>query len=551
MAEKTALRRDLPGMAGSATCHATFFLSVLLAYVAFSAVVYQRHVVGYNVFPIYGVVAAVALGGLKQSYASTTLSFRILTRSIIAFAVFYIVTSHYPIADTLVHNKPLARFEFGYLWMVAVGCGLLGFFRPSLGLVPLLYISWLKQQLSYVFAAPIDWLDYFTLIETGCFLIIGLLLYALFRKLGALRPVEPDSGVPPRAQSVAWIGALHPIDVLVLFAVALHFGNYFYAGLIKATLGDNPLDWTLHNRTELLVLAAWDNLVLPVSFREHFPALTYKLIANVRPVTNFLTITIQLLAVVAIVRIRWAIFITLCYDLLHLVIFATTGIFFWKFILLNLAIVAALTPIAVLDTPAKLKFALASVVLCSVLVFHILPSFAWLDTPSMNRVRLYAIADDGRAYLVPSNYFLATSVNVAQNRWIWPSRGPFPTQTWGTTRNNVIAKAAQDCSWERRDEDLLKPKFGMTRKRIEEVVRRNHFQILSMADGNGRVDYDLFPHHIFSMPWYFEAFKTLDKRRIVSYRYESEADCIGYDNGRLTKQIKFQATFDIPLRHDR
>jgi hypothetical protein len=67
------------------------------------------------------------------------------------------------------------------------------------------------------------------------------------------------------------------------------------------------------------------------------------------------------------------------------------------------------------------------------------------------------------------------------------------------------------------------------------------------VDENGYVDYDLFPHHIFSMPWHFEDFKQLDKRRIVSFRYENQAVCIGYEDGNLTKQKKYGATFDIPL----
>jgi hypothetical protein len=547
MADRTVLRAHLPRIAGNLASLPAYFATVFLAYVLFSATVYAQHLVGYRVYFVYAVVAAVVIGGSRISFASTTPSFRILTRSIVAFALFYIVTSHIPIADALVHDKPLTRFELDQLWMIAAGCGVIGFFRPSFGLVPLLYILWQKQQLTYVFAAPIEWMDYFTLVETGSFLILGCLLHALFRKVGMSSPAEADDDTPARTKTDRWTGSLHPINVLVLFAVALHFGNYFYAGLIKTTLGDSPIDWFLHNRTELLVLAGWDNRVLPVSFRDGLPGLTYEAISNVRVVTNLITISIQLLAVVAIVRIRWAILITLSYDVLHLVIFVTTGIFFWKFILLNLAIVAALTLLATHDIPKKLKYALASAVVGSAFIFHILPSFAWLDTPSMNQVRLYAVTGDGTSYRVPSSYFLGTSVNFAQNRWVWPARGPFPTETWGTTRDNAVAEAARRCDWGGDSEGRLKPSFDLARSRIEEVVRRNHVQILSMADGNGRVDYDLFPHHIFSMPWYFEDFKKLDKRRIVAYRYESEAACLGYDNGRLTKQVKFRSTFDIPL----
>jgi hypothetical protein len=547
MFRKAAVRQQFPTILGGMHNPAFFFLSLFVAYIPFSHAIYDPHVADVRVYLVYGAVAAILVAGWKLGYAQATRAYRILTRSVIAFAMFYIATSHTKVADSLLAGKPLADFELNYFWIPALLCGGIGFFRPVFGLVPLLYVLWQKHQWMYVFDVPVEWMDYFTLLETGSFLIIGYAIYALYRRMG-LASLDRETAAATAATNRAE-RKFHPVDLLVLFATALHFGNYFYAGLIKAALGDSPVDWVLNNRTELLVLTAWDSSVLPVSFSDALSGFTYEAIAKIRVVTNFITIAIQLLAVVAIVRLRWAILVTLGYDVLHTIIFITTGIFFWKFIILNLAIVAALSAMGVAEIPRRLKMGLASTVILSPFVFHIMPSFAWLDTPAINQVRLIAIADDGNEYRVPSNYFLAASVNFAQNRWVWPGQGPFPTQTWGTTRNNRVAKEAQDCpNWDRTTERVFRtPSFGMPRERIERVVRRGHAQILSMVDENGHADYDLFPHHIFSMPWYFEDFKQLDKRRIVAFRYESQAVCIGYENGRLTKQRKHSATFDISL----
>lgn len=548
MLSRAAVRQQFPTIANGVNSVAFFFVSIFIAYVAFSRAIYDHHLVGDRVWIVYGILFAIILCGFKLSYAQATTAYRILTRSIIAFAMFYIVTSHIDVADTLLDGKALAAFELNRFWIVAALFGCAGFFRPVFGLVPLLYVQWQKHQWSYVFDTPIEWMDYFTLLETGSFLILGYGIYALYRKFGvaALDMHTAKSALDDRKKDGTWFP--HPVDVVVLFAVALHFGNYFYAGLIKAALGDSPVDWVLNNRTQILVLAAWDSMVLPVSFSDALTRGTYELISNVRVVTNLVTITIQILAAVAIVRLRWAILITLSYDLLHTIIFFTTGIFFWKFIILNLAIVAALSAMSAPAIPRRLKLALSSAVILSPFVFHIYPSFAWLDTPAINQVRLYAVTDDGKEYRVPSNYFLAASVNFAQDRWVWPEHGFFPTETWGTTRINAAAKAAQDCpNWVRTEEKFLKTPFDLPRDRIERVVRRGHAQILSMVDENGYVDYDLFPHHIFSMPWYFGEFKQLDKRRIVAFRYESQAVCIGYEDGQLTKQKKYSSTFDIPL----
>lgn len=548
MVSKAAVRQQFPMIVEGMNTLAFFIVSVFLAYVTFSRAIYDHHLVGDRVYLVYGLVLAIILGGANLSYAQSTSVYRILTRSIIAFAMFYIATSHITVAETLLTGTALSAFELNYLWILALLCGCIGFFRPVFGLLPLLYVQWQKDQWKFVFDTPVEWMDYFTLLETGSFLILGYAIYALYRRRGLAGLDSRTENAAPVAPTKVDNWSLHPVDIVVLFAVALHFGNYFYAGLIKAALGDSPVDWVLNNRTEILVLAAWDSWVLPVSFNETLSSLTYELISSVRVATNLATITIQLLAVVAIVRLRWAILITLSYDALHLIIFVTTGIFFWKFIILNLAVVAALSVMAAREIPHKLKLALSLAVILSPFVFHIMPSFAWLDTPAINQVRLYAVTDEGKEYRVPSNYFLAASVNFAQDRWVWPEQGFFPTETWGITRNNAAAKAAQDCrNWVRTEEEFLKTPFDLPRERIERVVRRGHAQVLSMVDENGYVDYDLFPHHIFSMPWYFEDFKQLDKRRIVSFRYESQAVCIGYEDGKLTKQKIHSATFNIPL----
>jgi hypothetical protein len=537
----------LNGLSEKVGLSAVHIAATIIAYILFSQAVYRPHLPGGTFILTYAVVASLALGGITLSYSLATPAYRILTRSVIAFALFYVVTSHIPIAEAVIAGDRLADFELNLLWVIAAACGLIGFFRPSFGLVPLLYIPWQKHQLAHVMGMPIDWMDHFTLIETGSYLILGYLVFGAFARAWPAIAPTPDGGRTDHAglrQSVQ--PSLHPVDVLVLTAIALHFGNYFYAGLIKAILGDSPLYWILHNPTELLVLAAWDNSVLPISFDNRLPAFTYELLSNVRVFTNLFTIGAQLLAVVAILRIRSAIWITVFYDILHSIIFVTTGIFFWKFIILNLAIVASLSRMGIPSFPRRLKMALASIVVCSPYIFHIMPSFAWLDTRSVNEVHLYAVAEDGKEYRVPSNYFLGASITLAQNRLVWPADESFPTQTWGTTRDSAVARRGLACDWPQGPGRWHVP-FQVPKWAIEKFVRLNHLQILSMTDDNGFVDYDLFPHHIFSTPWGFEDFKKLDKRLIRSYRYESEAVCLGYKDGTVTRKRMHYSTFDIPL----
>ena len=547
MLSKTLRLLPLPAIVDDRSLPALSFTVTVFAYLLFSHLVYHPHVFGPHAVAAYVVLSCLVLGGALQSYAEATASYKTLIRSVIAVALFYIITGHVRIAEPLIGGDWLAEFELNRLWVAAALCGFVGLFRPSFGLVPLVYILWQKHQLMHVVGLPIDWMDYLTVIETGSFLIIGYLILGLVRRLASVSSPSNCGVATWQTRENSLIGTLHPVDALVLFAIALHFGNYFYAGLVKASLGDSPLYWALHNRTELLVLASWDYGYLPISFSSWLPAFTYESMEKFHVVTNLITFVIQLLAVVAIVRIRWVILITLAYDALHLLIFVTTGIFFWKFILLNLAIVAAVSRLRHVTLSTNLKIALAAAVACSPYVFQIMGSFAWIDTPSVNEARVYAVADDGTEYRVPSNFFLGASVTLAQSRMIWPQDVPFLTATWGGTRDFAVAKRSLACDWSQDGAKRPPAVFAMSKQHIREVVRRDHIQILSMADDEGYVDYDLFPHHIFSLPWEFVDFRKLDKRRIRSYRYEIEAVCLGYEQGRIKRRRMFQASFDIPL----
>ncbi|MCG8547984.1 MAG: hypothetical protein MJE12_27620 [Alphaproteobacteria bacterium] len=422
-------------------------------------------------------------------------------------------------------------------------CGVVGFFRPSFGLVPIIYIIWQKQQLTSVFHLNIDWMDHFTVIETGITLILGYLVYALGRRVYGEQIFNY-----PYSTGDKKLVSIHAIDLLVLTAIALHFGNYFYAGVIKLGLGlQHPLFWVLDNQTQYLMLAGLESAVLPISFSETLTAVSYGIMSNVKVLTNFVTISTQLLAVVAIARIRWAILITIAYDILHVTIFVLTGIFFWKFIILNLAIVAGLSTMRFGPIPRRLKVLLCAIVVCSPAVFQIMPSYAWLDGRTMNSVKVIAVTDDGQEFRVPSNYFLGTSVTFAQHRAVWPQRGPASTETWATTRNADVMRRSLNCEWGHSEGNLPLASWPIPKAQMTGFIQRHHQQILSLADERGFVEYDLFPHHIFSVPWEFTEFRALDKRRIVKYRYQNETICLNYENGQLKRDVMWSAGFDIPL----
>src|SRR3546814_7896207 len=70
----------------------------------------------------------------------------------------------------------------------------------------------------------------------------------------------------------------------------------------------------------------------------------------------------------------------------------------------------------------------------------------------------------------------------------------FPTGTWGTTIDRDVMKAAYaGCDFESVDQ---KPHTAIDFAALDRFVRAHHRTALDLADEQGRVEYDLYPHHV-------------------------------------------------------
>src|SRR3546814_11027254 len=83
-------------------------------------------------------------------------------------------------------------------------------------------------------------------------------------------------------------------------------------------------------------------------------------------------------------NVRAAALITVFYDITHVVIFIVSGILFWKWILMNLAIVAAFTSLRHQRFDGFVRLVGVVAVIGGTLVFFA-ARLAWYDTPALNR----------------------------------------------------------------------------------------------------------------------------------------------------------------------
>lgn len=462
---------------------------------------------------------------------------RIMYRGIVVLFSLYLILA----APALLMDEsgiiPYSEMSF-YRWGAPV-LGILAFFRISWTIPLLVAAKYQKISLSSNLGLPISMTDYSPVLEFGLFLALGcIVLMAGKAWLGLWSDQKEDKD------------RLTPLDAVLMTAIAVHFSNYFYSGIQKILIGNSLTSWVFENPTYYLSLAAGQAGALPVSLFGHDTTLWMidSLRMFVMPL-NMLTFLTQLLAIFAITRIRVAIALTAFFDLMHLAIFLLSGIFFYKWIFLNLMIVVALTKIKEKKIDLKIRLWLISVVVCAPVVFFV-AFLGWYDTPSFNDEYVEAVTETGETYRVPSNYWLSGSVTYAQERIMRVKPGFFETGSYGALGGRPVAKEAlhdaQNCVLKASDanQTLLNRKY----QDIDKIIMRHHRYILTRVNKEGRLPYDLYPHHIFSMPWSFLDFYRLDKTKIVAYRYVIEAKCLSARDKTMNVEIKARGEHYVPVR---
>jgi hypothetical protein len=272
------------------------------------------------------------------------------------------------------------------------------------------------------------------LIEVSAFLVISQMLTSTFNRYKALPPEYEEET------------ALKTGEKIFLFGIAIHMANYFYSGMIKILIGDHPLSWVLHNKTYLLISNSAALGQLPISFSDNLTALTYMALAFLIIPTNFILLSGQLFSLFALLRIRWAIWTTLFYDLTHIIIFFTSGIFFYKWIILNLSIVLALETMKRRVVSPAIGLMLMSMVILSPSLFFV-ARLGWWDTPAINIESFSVITKDAKIIRVPSNYFGSFSVTIAQNRMVNEKENGFlTTGTYGAVMDQRSMEQAVSCT---------------------------------------------------------------------------------------------------------
>lgn len=429
-------------------------------------------------------------------------------------------------------GSPLLAWGLGVIF--AVLWGWLVFRWPGLAAVPTCAYVWLQHYVRrHSLIVPNVDVDWTPIAESTIFFIACLAVAALaFRALDwTLRTAVPRCGWPQSARlaEADVDGSLRAActGLLMLF-IAVHLGNYFHSAMAKILLDGGPLSWVSGNQTYFLASNAAALGTAPVQLSSNALAVWRTL--NI-PV-NVLTLSTQLAALAAPLIPAMIAPLTAIFDAWHLGVFVFSGIFFWKWMLLNAAIIVA-WPGRTEPIDVRMRLLACALTALAPHFFSII-ELGWYDTPALNRIEVVAVDERGARIPVPAAYFRAHSFAfVSTLNWGAETETRlYPTGTWGTTKDWDVMQSVFACQARETPQqdsgNLIHPKLTEF-VRVTHAERRKE-QVLRATDG-----IYFYPHHVFSNPFAYSPFSQLKLDKIRSYIILAQEVCT--DPGNLETTV--------------
>ncbi|MGR3495263.1 hypothetical protein [Citreimonas sp.] len=483
-------------------------------------------------------VLLVALAPLRAAQVDPAL--RVVMRVVTWLFAFYALAAWPVVTETYLSQSRWGAPLLVWAGPIAVAAAVLATWRPGFGLVPVMLVAWKKHELARLFGFPLNATDYYPVAELGLYLTLGAGLAAVGARLSRGRGARDWS-----------LG-----EAVFLGGFAIHLANYFWSAVEKTLLpGAGLTGWITGNETVNIMLATQSVGLGPLMAWPWLAEMSRLGMEAAWPVTNALTFAAQALALVAVLRVRWGIWLTVFYDLMHLGIFLTTSILFWKWMTLNAGLVAALAVIRHNRTgprrglpPWPMGLMGVAIILLAPLIFNV-ARLGWWDSAAINRASVVAVTEDGREVPVPLAFFLEGSAELAKSRVGQPFEGHFhEIGAFGKARlGRDQMNGAAACDLPVADQSGLAESFARN-PALERFFRQHHAFALRIAGEDGTFPYFLFPHHNWSTPSLYREFAALDLREIRAYVYRIDSLCLGLSpDGGLTETLRLRGSHVIAL----
>lgn len=214
----------------------------------------------------------------------------------------------------------------------------------------------------------------------------------------------------------------------LLIAVCFIASHYWIAGF-----GKYELDWHHLNEIQRLLPNTYGNGWLP-----------FLNVSEVSAIARDLA-TFNIPLRVGTLVLEWGVLFVLwrrtslqvfliCWIIFHCSVFATSGIFFWKWILLELSLLVVLRflPEKLLsDLFTSKNFLLSILLIASSVFWSGATKLAWLEMPMSYVYRFKAITQDGKTYDLPPAFFSPYDYQFSLGNFSYLSNHPTLPIVWG------------------------------------------------------------------------------------------------------------------------
>jgi len=279
------------------------------------------------------------------------------------------------------------------------------------------------------------------------------------------------------------------------------------------------LGWLTRNDQANIVLSAWHQNGWLDGLGQIGRSRVVAIVAWTAPLLKLATLACELGVVIMLRHRRVAVGLLLGCAAMHVGILLTTGIFFWKWIVLDASLAAIVWWLPAVD--ARRLFgpvqAVCGLVLISVLfVTHRRPVvLAWYDSPMAFQFRIEAVGTDGTAYEVTPAALAPYDLPLAQGRFYFLTDVPMlvdclgSTPHWDMLRKLQTARTAEDLA-------AIRAVFGNPRtnaasaERFELLIQRffRHQQSPRTTSWMSRLP--SAPQHIWTAPHRSDGQETYD-----------------------------------------
>lgn len=294
----------------------------------------------------------------------------------------------------------------------------------------------------------------------------------------------------------------------LVLAITVAGAGYVHAGFSKLAIGPELTTWLFENPTSNIFVSAYQQGRWLGHLSEAQVVDAAGVLRRFDPLTNGYTLFAEIGGGLMLLDRRLTRFFLGAAVVLHLGILATTGIFFWKWIIVDLAMIwyarvlwkwrvpdpAVTKPIALALVACTFLLGVADMMKTGVL-------FAWWDTTSTRFLTYEVQTESGDRYELDPRYFAPYDITFVQSRFYYAVPQKLLPGTYGVTHRYPVFVALQTASV--KDLPVIIERYGTRRfdPRLADGFRRfvQRYVEASMRDGTKS-----FPPSWLSLPYHFQ-----------------------------------------------